>query len=74
MRVSAAHVLQPVLQQSHRKSEPAREIGDQNRMLDAALDAVAATDVDVVVHAHGRGRERNAMAIWSGYFGIWIEA
>ena len=54
VHVAAAHVLQPVLDQPHRKAEPAREIADQHGVLDAALDAVAAADVDVVMHAHRR--------------------
>ena len=57
VHVAAAHVLQPVLDQPHRTAEPLREIADQHGVLDAALDAVAAADVDVVVHAHGRGRQ-----------------
>ena len=57
VRVAAAHVLEPVLDQPHRDAEPARQIADQHRVLDAALDAVAAADVDVVVHAHRRARQ-----------------
>ena len=57
MRVAAAHVLQPVLDQPHRKAEPAREIAAEHRVLDAALDAVAAADVDVVMHAHRSDRD-----------------
>ena len=34
-----------------------RQIADQHGVLDAALDAVAAADVDVVVHAHRRHRQ-----------------
>ena len=32
--------------------QPAREVAREHRMLDAALDAVAAADVHVLVHAH----------------------
>src|SRR5262245_58915066 len=55
--VAGAHVLQPVLDQPHRETEAAREVADQHRVLDAALDAVAAADVNVVVHAHRRARQ-----------------
>ena len=57
VNVAAAHVLQAVLDQPHRKTEPAREVADQHRVLDAALDAVAAADVDVVVHSHRGARQ-----------------
>ena len=57
VHVAAAHVLQPILDQPHRHAEPARQIADQHGVLDAALDAVAAADVDVVVHAHRRHRQ-----------------
>ena len=62
MRVAAAHVLQPVLDQPHRKAEPAGEIAAEHGVLDAALDAVAAAHVYVVMHAHRRHRnlKRNA--------------
>ena len=44
-------------------------------MLDPALDAVAAADIDVVMHAHRRWPASSARrAIWSAYLGIWIEA
>ncbi len=52
--VAAAHVLEPILDQPHRDAEPAREVADQHGVLDAALDAIAAADVDVVVDAHRR--------------------
>ena len=57
VHVAAAHVLQPVLDQPHRHAEALRQIADQHGVLDAALDAVAAADVDVVVHAHRRHRD-----------------
>ena len=57
VRVAAAHVFQPVLDQPHREAEPARQIAGDHRVLDAALDAVAAADVDVVMHAHRGGRD-----------------
>ena len=57
VHVAAAHVFQPVLDQPHRHAEPPRQIADQHRVLDAALDAVAAADVDVVVHPHRRHRQ-----------------
>ena len=56
MRVAAAHVFQPVLDQPDRKTQPPRQIAAQHRVLDAALDAVAAADIDVVMHAHRGGR------------------
>ncbi len=52
MHVAAAHVLQPILDQLHGPRQPAREIAREHRMLDAALDAVAAADVHVLMHAH----------------------
>ena len=52
VHVAAAHVLQPILDQLDRAAEPARQVARQHRVLDAALDAVAAADVDVLVHAH----------------------
>ena len=52
VHVAAAHVLQPVLDQLHGPRQPAREIAREHRMLDAALDAVAAADVHVLMHAH----------------------
>jgi hypothetical protein len=55
--VASAHVLEPILDQPHRETEPAREVADQYRVLDAALDAVAAADVDVIVYAHRRARQ-----------------
>ena len=57
MGVAGAHVLQPVLDQPHRETEPAGEIADQHRVLDAALDAVAAPHVHVVVDPHRRARQ-----------------
>ena len=51
-----AHVVEPVLDQAHGPAEPARQMRHQHRLLDAALDAVAAADVDVLVHAHVVGR------------------
>ena len=57
MRVAAAHVLQPILDQPHGKAEPARKIAGQHRMLDAALHSIAAAHVHVVVGAHARARQ-----------------
>ena len=54
VHVAAAHVLQPVLDQPHRDGRARAKIADQHGVLDAALDAVAAADVDVVMHAHRR--------------------
>ena len=56
VHVAAAHVLHTIFDQPHRHAEPLRQIADQHGVLDAALDAVAAADVDVVVHAHRRHR------------------
>src|SRR5262249_42814528 len=39
--VAGAHVLQPILDQPHRETKAAREVADQHRVLDAALDTVA---------------------------------
>ena len=55
--VAGAHVLEPVLDQPHREAEPAGEVADQHRVLDAALDPVAAAHVHVVVDAHGGARQ-----------------
>ena len=55
--VAGAHVLEPVLDQPHRETEPAGEVADQHRVLDAALDAVAAAHVHVVVDPHRRARQ-----------------
>src|SRR5262249_6643573 len=54
VRVTAAHVLEPVLDQAHGKAEPAREVSGQHRMFDAALDPVTAADIDIVVHPDRR--------------------
>ncbi len=53
LHVAAAHVLEAVLDEAHRNAELPREIADEHGVLDAALHAVAAADVDVEVHAHG---------------------
>jgi hypothetical protein len=53
MSIAGAHVLQPVLDQPHRAAEAARQMAGEHGVLDAALDPVAAADVDVVVHPHG---------------------
>ncbi len=55
--IPAAHVLQPVLDEAHRKAEPARQVAGQNRVLDAALDAVTTADIHVIVHAHRGARQ-----------------
>ena len=52
MHVAAAHVLEPVLDQLHGGGELARQEAGKHGVLDAALDAVAAADIDVLVHAH----------------------
>ena len=41
-------------------AEPSREIAGKHRVLDAALDAVAAADVHIVMHAHRRARDFSA--------------
>ena len=53
--VAAAHIVQPVLDQAHRPAEPPRQMRHQHGLLDAALDAVAAADVDILMHAHAIG-------------------
>ena len=53
--VAAGHVFQPVFDQPHRASQLAGKITHQHGVLDAALDAVAAADVDVVVHPNAVG-------------------
>src|SRR5882724_2016531 len=53
--VAAAHVLQPVFDQTHGPAEPPRQMRHQHGLLDTALDAVAAADVDVLVHANAIG-------------------
>ena len=57
MHIAAAHVFEAVFEKAHRHAEFAREIAHQCGVLDAALDAVAATNVDVVVHTHGVTRQ-----------------
>ena len=52
VHVAAAHVLESVLDQLHGPRQAAREIAREHRMLDAALDAVAAAHVHVLMHAH----------------------
>ena len=56
MRVAAAHVLQPVLDEAHRSAEPPRQMRDQHRLLDAPLDAIAAADIDVLMDPDAIGR------------------
>ncbi len=53
--VAAAHIVEPVLDQPHRPAEPPRQMRHQHGLLDAALDAVAAADIDVLMHAHAVG-------------------
>ncbi len=57
LRVAAAHVLEPVLDQPHGHAEPAREITGEHRMLQAALHAVGAADIDVEMDAHRVARQ-----------------
>src|SRR5262249_11408686 len=45
------------VEEAEREAEEAGEVADQHRVLDAALDTVAAADVDVVVHAYRRARQ-----------------
>ena len=52
VHVSAAHVLEPVFDQPHRHAKPLREIGNEHRVLDAALNTIAAAHIDIVMHAH----------------------
>ena len=53
VHIAAAHVLQAVLDEPDRHVQAAREIADENGVLDAALHAVAASDIHVVVDANG---------------------
>src|SRR4051812_3190617 len=49
MRIAAAHVFQSVLQQLHREAETPRQITAKHCVLDTALDAVTAANVNVVM-------------------------
>src|SRR6266851_5739015 len=53
LHVAAAQVFQAILDQAHGGAELLCKIPDEHGVLDAALHAVAAADVDVVMHAHG---------------------
>ena len=55
MGIAAAHILEPILDQPHRTAEPPRQMRHQHGLLDAALDAVAAADIDILMHAHAIG-------------------
>ncbi len=48
--VARGHVLQAILHEPHRCAQPPRQETGEHRVLDAALDPVAAADVDVVMH------------------------
>ena len=52
MHVAAAHVLEPVLDQLHGAAELARQEAGEHGVLDAALDAIAAADIDILMHPH----------------------
>ena len=57
LHVAARHVFQPILQQPDRTAQGAGQVRHQDGVLDAALQAVAAADVDVVMGADGTRRE-----------------
>ncbi len=51
MRIAAARVLEAILDEAHGTADAAGEMRHKNALLDAALDAIAAADVDVVMDA-----------------------
>ena len=52
MRIAARHVVEPVFNKPHRKTEFFRQVGNKNSVLDAAFHAIGAPDIDVVMHPH----------------------
>ena len=51
MCIAAAHVFEAILDEAHGTTDAAGEMRHENALLDAALDAIAAADVDVVMDA-----------------------
>ena len=51
MRIAAAHVLEAILDEAHGATDAAGQMRHENALLDTALDAIAAADVDVVMDA-----------------------
>ena len=68
VRVAGAHVFQPVLDEAHGATELAGEMAHQHAVLDAALDAVAAADIDIVMHAHAIHRQAQGAGDLIGVF------
>ncbi len=68
VRIAAAHVLQPVFDQTHRPAQPPCQMRHQHGLLDAAFDAIAAADVDILMHADAVGgnpqRSRDLIGIF----------
>ena len=56
MGVATDHVFSSVLNEPHRSPEPLSQKAGEHRVLQAAFDTVAATDIDIVMHAHRVGR------------------
>ena len=68
MGIACPHVLQPVLDQTNRTVQDTGKMRHQNGVLDAALDAVAAADIDIVMHAHIVGRDAQGAGNLVGIF------
>ena len=50
VRIAGAHVVQPILEQANGAAQHPRQVRDQNCLLDAALDTIAAADIDIEMH------------------------
>ena len=53
MRVTSPHIFQPVFNQANRTAKFARDITNQNRMFDAAFHAIAAANINIIMHPNG---------------------
>ena len=69
MGVPCPHVFQPILNQANWTSELPGEVAAEDGMLDSALDAIAAADVDVVMDSHGIGGQAHGESDLVGIFG-----
>ena len=60
MRIASPHIFQTVFDQANWTAKFASDITNQNRMFDAAFHAIAAANINIIMHPNGIARQVKA--------------